>query len=259
MTTIPSYSIALDIDFEVDEDSRECPFEAVKEGCRDVGSQTPWDDREVSVMQSGFVSKPTGRRVFVQSSSWRAIATVTSGVIGYATTGTMEGALTVAGIDLPVKWAGQVAHDCFWSKKIKWGYTEPKEVVVKSGPKGYRHVVSQTFWDGYEVSVLRSSFVSKPKGKRLFAQTTSWRIIATLASGVIGYVATGTAEGALSVAGSDLVFKWVGHMIHEAVWAKCIPCGYTKPPEGEAPDDSRGDPESVSVSSQNHEMLTISV
>ncbi|MFT4552808.1 MAG: putative membrane protein [Chlamydiales bacterium] len=213
---------------------------------------TPWDDREVSVLQSRFVSKPTGSRVFAQSSSWRVIATLTSGVIGYASTGTVEGALTVAGIDLPVKWVGQVVHDCFWAKRIQWGYTKPQEVVMKSGAIGYRHVSSQTFWDGYEATVLRSSFVSKPSGKRIFAQSTSWRVIATVASGIIGYVATGTAEGALSVAGADLALKWAGHLVHEAFWMKCVKWGYSKSPERYHLDEGI-------ESSQNQELSIVPV
>ena len=83
---------------------------------------------------------------------------------------------------------------------------------------------------GREVSPFPGTFISKPTRARTCSQTTSWRIIATIASGIIGYAATGTWKGAASVAGLDLVVEYVGQLSHDFVWSEYVQWGYTLPP-----------------------------
>ena len=64
--------------------------------------------------------------------------------------------------------------------------------------------------------------------RRSFAKAISWRILATLITGVIVYLLTGKGDFAVTVGLADTTFKFVIYFGHERLWNK-IQYGRKKP------------------------------
>ncbi len=56
--------------------------------------------------------------------------------------------------------------------------------------------------------------------KRSIAKAISWRIVGTIATGVIGYILTGSMVIASSLMSIDFVVKFILYYVHERAWNK---------------------------------------
>lgn len=56
--------------------------------------------------------------------------------------------------------------------------------------------------------------------KRSIAKAISWRIVGTIATGVIGYILTGSIVIASSLMSIDFVVKFILYYVHERAWNK---------------------------------------
>jgi uncharacterized membrane protein len=56
--------------------------------------------------------------------------------------------------------------------------------------------------------------------KRSIAKAISWRIVGTIATGVIGYILTGSMVVASSLMSIDFVIKFILYYLHERAWNK---------------------------------------
>lgn len=56
--------------------------------------------------------------------------------------------------------------------------------------------------------------------KRSIAKAISWRIVGTIATGVIGYILTGSMVVASSLMSIDFVVKFILYYVHERAWNK---------------------------------------
>ena len=56
--------------------------------------------------------------------------------------------------------------------------------------------------------------------KRSIAKAISWRIVGTIATGVIGYILTGSMFVASSLMSIDFVVKFILYYVHERAWNK---------------------------------------
>jgi uncharacterized membrane protein len=56
--------------------------------------------------------------------------------------------------------------------------------------------------------------------KRSIAKAISWRIVGTVATGVIGYILTGSMVVASSLMSIDFVIKFILYYLHERAWNK---------------------------------------
>jgi uncharacterized membrane protein len=65
---------------------------------------------------------------------------------------------------------------------------------------------------------------------RSFAKTISWRVVATLITGVVTFVLTGRIDFAITVGLGDTFVKFFLYYAHERMWSK-VRFGQIKPPE----------------------------
>lgn len=56
--------------------------------------------------------------------------------------------------------------------------------------------------------------------KRHLAKAFSWRIIASVATFIIGWVATGHMETGIKIGAADVIIKFILYYFHERIWYK---------------------------------------
>ena len=66
--------------------------------------------------------------------------------------------------------------------------------------------------------------------RRSFLKTISWRVVATLITGVVTYVLTGRIDFAITVGLCDTFVKFFLYYVHERMWSRTR-FGQIKPPE----------------------------
>ncbi len=64
--------------------------------------------------------------------------------------------------------------------------------------------------------------------KRSIAKTISWRVAATIITGVVTYILTGRLDFAVTVGLADTLVKFFIYYIHERMWAR-ISYGKVRP------------------------------
>ncbi len=64
--------------------------------------------------------------------------------------------------------------------------------------------------------------------KRSIAKTISWRIVATIITGVVTYILTGRLDFAVAVSLADTGVKFFTYYAHERMWAR-ISYGKVRP------------------------------
>ena len=68
--------------------------------------------------------------------------------------------------------------------------------------------------------------------KRSIAKTISWRVVATVITGVVTYVLTGRLDFAVTVGLADTFVKFFIYYVHERMWTR-ISYGKVRPLEYE--------------------------
>ena len=68
--------------------------------------------------------------------------------------------------------------------------------------------------------------------KRSIAKTISWRVVATLITGVVTYFLTGRLDFAVTVGLADTFVKFFIYYVHERMWTR-IEYGKIRPPDFE--------------------------
>lgn len=66
--------------------------------------------------------------------------------------------------------------------------------------------------------------------RRTILKTISWRLVATLVTGVVAYLVTGRLYFAVTVGLGDSFVKFFTYYLHERMWSK-IRFGQVRPPE----------------------------
>ena len=66
--------------------------------------------------------------------------------------------------------------------------------------------------------------------KRSIAKTISWRIVATIITGVVTYLLTGRLDFAVTVGLADTGVKFFTYYTHERMWTR-ISYGKARPPD----------------------------
>lgn len=66
--------------------------------------------------------------------------------------------------------------------------------------------------------------------RRSFLKTISWRVAATLITGVVTLILTGRIDFAITVGLADTFVKFFLYYVHERMWSR-IRFGQIKPPE----------------------------
>ena len=66
--------------------------------------------------------------------------------------------------------------------------------------------------------------------RRSILKTISWRVMATLITGVVAFVVTGRIDMAITVGLGDSLVKFFKYYLHERMWSK-IRFGQVRPPE----------------------------
>ena len=66
--------------------------------------------------------------------------------------------------------------------------------------------------------------------RRSILKTISWRVVATLLTGVVTFVVTGRVDLAVTVGLGDSIAKFFTYYLHERMWSK-IRFGREHPPE----------------------------
>ncbi|MGW8284745.1 MAG: DUF2061 domain-containing protein [Candidatus Deferrimicrobiaceae bacterium] len=66
--------------------------------------------------------------------------------------------------------------------------------------------------------------------RRSILKTISWRVMATLITGVVAFVVTGRVDMAITVGLGDSLVKFFTYYLHERMWSK-IRFGQVRPPE----------------------------
>ncbi|MEQ8692508.1 MAG: DUF2061 domain-containing protein [Pseudomonadales bacterium] len=59
---------------------------------------------------------------------------------------------------------------------------------------------------------------SKESRVRSLSKALSWRVVATLTTGVIAYFVTGTLEAAALIGGIEFFVKFIIYYMHERAW-----------------------------------------
>ena len=68
--------------------------------------------------------------------------------------------------------------------------------------------------------------------KRSIAKTVSWRVVATLITGVVTYALTGRLDFAVTVGLADTLVKFFIYYVHERMWTR-VSYGKVRPLEYE--------------------------
>jgi uncharacterized membrane protein len=68
--------------------------------------------------------------------------------------------------------------------------------------------------------------------KRSIAKTISWRVVATIITGVVTYALTGRLDFAVTVGLADTVVKFFIYYVHERMWTR-VSYGKVRPLEYE--------------------------
>jgi uncharacterized membrane protein len=79
---------------------------------------------------------------------------------------------------------------------------------------------------------------------RTVMKTVSWRVVATLTTGIIVYILSGDPFLSLGVIGVEVVAKILFYYLHERVW-NMIACGKTKHPLASIPVNKELEPEDL--------------
>jgi len=66
--------------------------------------------------------------------------------------------------------------------------------------------------------------------RRSILKTISWRVVATLVTGVVAFIVTGRVDMAITVGLGDSLVKFFTYYLHERMWSK-IRFGQVRPPE----------------------------
>ena len=66
--------------------------------------------------------------------------------------------------------------------------------------------------------------------KRSILKTISWRVVATLVTGLVAFAVTGRLDLAITVGVGDSIVKFFTYYLHERMWSK-IRFGQERPPE----------------------------
>ena len=70
---------------------------------------------------------------------------------------------------------------------------------------------------------MRKPVTNERKGNshlRSLMKSFSWRIVATLTTGIIAYVITGSYEAAIAIGAIEFVIKIVVYYLHERAWER---------------------------------------
>lgn len=65
---------------------------------------------------------------------------------------------------------------------------------------------------------------SKESRARSLLKALSWRVIATLTTGILAFIVTGEIDAALLIGGAEFVVKFVIYYLHERAW-QLVPRG----------------------------------
>ncbi len=68
--------------------------------------------------------------------------------------------------------------------------------------------------------------------RRSIAKTISWRVVATVITGVVTYFLTGRLDFAVTVGLADTGVKFFTYYAHERIWARVL-YGKVRPPDFE--------------------------
>jgi uncharacterized membrane protein len=66
--------------------------------------------------------------------------------------------------------------------------------------------------------------------RRSILKAVSWRVVATILTGVVTFVVTGRFDVAVTVGLGDSIVKFFTYYLHERMWSK-IRFGQVRPPE----------------------------